>query len=538
MSPTSRRTRPLGWFVDRRVKTKMLFSLGLLAVVALAVGIQGLLATHSLSSVADDLATQQQVSLLDGSVHQSELKARAMLAQAAAATTPDDVASNLDKLKDTDAEQAAAEADLAKQPLRVSERAAFDAFRAKWDAYLAVRDGKLVPAAQAGDRAAFAKVMADEAAPLISDAADQLDTLEAGFLSHSKEAADRSNSVYSKARTTLLAVLLLGLAIGAVFALWTVRLVVGPLHRVSQVLKAIAGGDLTQTVPVESGDEVGEIAHDLNVAVGGLRTAIETMSGSAATLAGSSEELSATSQQIARSAEEASAQANVVAAASAEISRNVQTVSAGSEQMGASIREIAQNSAEAARVAVSAVAAAQETNATVAKLGESSAEIGNVIKVITSIAEQTNLLALNATIEAARAGDAGKGFAVVANEVKDLAQETARATEDIAKRVQAIQTDTGGAVEAIARISEIISRISDYQTTIASAVEEQTATTGEMNRNVSEAASGSAEIATNITGVAAAAETTTAGVAQAQQAATELSHLSSDLRGLVSQFRF
>ena len=147
-----------------------------------------------------------------------------------------------------------------------------------------------------------------------------------------------------------------------------------------------------------------------------------------------------------------------------------------------------------------------KTNATVAKLGESSAEIGNVIKVITSIAQQTNLLALNATIEAARAGEAGKGFAVVANEVKELAKQTAKATEDISRKIEAIQNDTKGAVEAIAQIGKIINQINDIQNTIASAVEEQTATTGEISRNVAEAAKGSNEIAQNITGVAQAAQ--------------------------------
>jgi methyl-accepting chemotaxis protein len=172
------------------------------------------------------------------------------------------------------------------------------------------------------------------------------------------------------------------------------------------------------------------------------------------------------------------------------------------------------------------------------KLGASSAEIGNVIKTITAIAEQTNLLALNATIEAARAGELGKGFAVVASEVKDLAQETARATEDISKRVEAIQADTGGAVTAIEQISHVIAQISDFQTTIASAVEEQTATTAEMNRSVAEAATGSNEIAQNITGVAEAARLTSEGVTQTQQATTELARMSADLTALVGNFRY
>jgi methyl-accepting chemotaxis protein len=174
----------------------------------------------------------------------------------------------------------------------------------------------------------------------------------------------------------------------------------------------------------------------------------------------------------------------------------------------------------------------------VTKLGESSREIGDVVKVITSIAEQTNLLALNATIEAARAGEAGKGFAVVANEVKELAQETAKATEDIARRVEAIQGDTEGAVAAIGRISEVIGQINDYQLTIASAVEEQTATTSEMSRSVGEAADGSGQIAANIGGVSGAADATSQALGQTRTAVDELSRMASDLRTAVSRFSY
>ena len=265
-----------------------------------------------------------------------------------------------------------------------------------------------------------------------------------------------------------------------------------------------------------------------------LETGVREMLSVVEQLVGSSAQLSDVSQEMGATAEESSAQANVVAAAAEQVSANVSTVASATEEMTASIREIAANSTNAASVAGRAVEVAQDTNATAAKLGESSAEIGQIVKVITSIAQQTNLLALNATIEAARAGEVGKGFAVVANEVKELAKATARATEDISQKIETIQTDTGSVVSAIDDISEIIGQISDIQSTIASAVEEQAATTSEIGRNVTEAARGSSEIAENITSVAEAAASTSTGAAQTSMSATEMSGIADRLRELIN----
>ncbi|MBX9790466.1 MAG: methyl-accepting chemotaxis protein [Pirellulales bacterium] len=264
---------------------------------------------------------------------------------------------------------------------------------------------------------------------------------------------------------------------------------------------------------------------------------LSTVAGNAATLSSSSESLAAVSTQMAANSEETAVQANVVSAAADQVSSNVQTVATGVEEMSASIREIAANASEAAKIVEQAVLIAGTTNQTIAKLGDSSNDIGKVIKVITSIAEQTNLLALNATIEAARAGEAGKGFAVVANEVKELAKDTAKATEDIGQKIEAIQMDSRGAVEAIKQIGDIIARVNAISSTIASAVEEQAATTNEISRNVAEAAQGSTSIAQNITSVAKAAQSTTEGASSTQQAASELSRMAIELQKIVSQSR-
>ncbi|MEU8608305.1 methyl-accepting chemotaxis protein [Actinoplanes sp. NPDC048791] len=315
------------------------------------------------------------------------------------------------------------------------------------------------------------------------------------------------------------------------------RSILRPVQRLGEIIEALQQGDLTRRSGITTRDELGRMATGLDAAVESIHRSLTTIGQEAETLASSATELSAVAGQIADAAHDTDAQTSSASSEAEEISRNVQTVAAGSEEMGLSIREISRNTSEAAQIAAVAVSEAAQATETIRQLGESSAEIGNVIKLITSIAEQTNLLALNATIEAARAGDAGKGFAVVASEVKDLAQETARATEDIGSRVNAIQQDTGGAVEVISRISEVIAKINDFQTTIASAVEEQTATTGEMSRSIGEVASGSSRIAANISDVSTASATAVHGVTQTRQASEEVARTAEQLRTLVGAFR-
>ncbi|WP_205314478.1 methyl-accepting chemotaxis protein [Nocardioides houyundeii] len=306
---------------------------------------------------------------------------------------------------------------------------------------------------------------------------------------------------------------------------------------VLDVVRAIGEGDLTRDITVSGEDAIGQLASGLADVLGTLRGSMTDIGGTADSLAVAADQLSILSQGMGEGATLTSERAASASGSSTQVSSSIQTVATAVEEMTASIREIAKNATEAATVATSAVAVASSAQGTVASLGESSAEIGKVIKVITSIAQQTNLLALNATIEAARAGDAGKGFAVVANEVKELAKETARATEDIGQKIDAIQSDTQGAVTAIREITDVIGRINDIQTTIASAVERQTATTNEIARSVTDAAAGAAGIAEDVSEVASAAEDTRHGSANTMQSATDLARIAGQLRALVNRFR-
>jgi methyl-accepting chemotaxis protein len=346
-----------------------------------------------------------------------------------------------------------------------------------------------------------------------------------------------ADTAYRDARTMTVALLIIGAVLSVGLALAVARSLVRPVRRTVEVLERVADGDLTARVGGTGSDEIAQMGAALDRSLESLVDMIRVIEGCVGELGGSSSRLTTVAADMSVAIAEAANQAVGVTDSAEEVSRGISTLSAGTSEMAQSIREISVSATEAATVAADAMTVAAQTTQTVSKLGDSSAEIGAVIKVITAIAEQTNLLALNATIEAARAGEMGKGFAVVASEVKDLAQETAKATEDISRRVEAIQGDTAGAVEAIGRISAVIERVNGLQTTIASAVEEQNATTNEMGRNVEHAANGSSDIARNIAGVAQAAQASSAGVHAATEAAEQLAGMSRRLSSAVSRFR-
>jgi methyl-accepting chemotaxis protein len=368
------------------------------------------------------------------------------------------------------------------------------------------------------------------------EATDLIDRVVEGLIRQGEEGRAAQSASLARERW------LVGLSCGAVClgvfagAFFIARSITRPLARTRKLLDAVTRGDLTQRLPVSSRDEVGLLAAALNNMLEHMQNTVGAIATNGLALAGSSEELAVVSRQLSAGAEETSRQAGGVSAAAEQVSRNALAVATAVEEMSATVNEIAQNASGAARVAASAVRAAELANATVAKLGESSAEVGNVVKVVASVAEQTKLLALNATIEAARAGEAGKGFAVVANEVKELAKETARATEDIGQKIEAIQRDARGAAGAITQIGVVINQIHDMQATIASAVEEQTATTNEIARNIAEAAQGGAEISKGISEVATAMKSTAEGADQTRQAAAELARMAAELGKLVDTF--
>jgi methyl-accepting chemotaxis protein len=406
----------------------------------------------------------------------------------------------------------------------------YEVFRAAADREIQFRrEGKMKEALD---------VMSTQTAP----AFQALDDATGAFTDHltkTKAQVDQTqNTEVANGKILILGLCAAGMVLGLVVALMISQSITGATARMVMMIQELAANDLSITdLEITSHDEMGRASMALNEMKNNLHGVIRSIADTAHDVASASEQFSASSQHISANSEETSAQAGTVAIASQQVSQNLQSVSTGAEEMTSTIQSIAANAYEAASVASNAVQTAQSANAKVAKLGASSAEIGEVIKVITSIAQQTNLLALNATIEAARAGEAGKGFAVVANEVKELAKQTAKATEDISRKITAIQNDTQGAVEAIGTISGVISQINDISGTIATAVEEQSATTNELTRNVGDAAKGSGEIARSIEGVAEAARGTSLSAQESQKAANELAGMAAQLHRLVGQFK-
>jgi methyl-accepting chemotaxis protein len=516
---------------DASVSTKLtaLVAAGLLAVGA-CVGVT-LYNNQVADRTADELASLNTASALVLRLDQaaSDLKVHGL--QSITRDIPQD---QIALLKDRLAAAEKLLSELEEIPLPGELSAAVDRIRVVYDDYGQVIERFVAGAVAEQGQARLAWEQIDVDNYLTSAVLENERSLFAATISRASADASASRN---QAQMILLATALAAIVVLCVLARIIVTSITRPLQRVRTALKAMAEGDLTVTTDVTSGDEMGQMARALDEAQGNMRTVVAQAAASAKALSTAADDMTATAGSIADAALGSSQQARTVSGTAESVSSNVGAVAAGAAEMAESIREIAQSTARAAEVAGHAVDVARSTSSHIDKLGTSSAEIANVVHAITSIAEQTNLLALNATIEAARAGESGKGFAVVASEVKDLAQETARATEDITRRVAAIQQDTAGAVEAISQITSVIEQINDFQATIAAAVEEQTATTAEMNRGITAVADGAGDIAAGVAGLASASEVTTAGAAQSKQAITELSSMARELQGLVARFR-
>ncbi|MER7274591.1 methyl-accepting chemotaxis protein [Dactylosporangium sp. NPDC000244] len=520
------------------VRKAIMVTVAVTGLVALVIGVLGLVQTRSVAAQSDEMyrravAPAETLGKLHELVWKFRYSALATTTSAGDQARQTFAAMQDQTLKDLNA---GAEA-YGRFDLTAEQRGAFASFQQSWQEFLTLRDQAQQLSAQ-GRTAELDAMRVQKLNPAADRTIAALDNLTAISVRIGEARLAAARDTYSQARLSLTIVLVAGLLVALILAGLVAGAIIRPLQRLRQALQALAGGDLTQTVDVTTRNELGEMAASVNAATAHMRAAVGTLAGSSTGLSGRAAQLEQTSQDLERSAQRTSERVASIGQDLGSVSSSVHSVAGGAGEMGQSIRQISASASEAATVARDGVEVAAATEDIMKRLGMSSAEIGNVVKVITAIAEQTNLLALNATIEAARAGESGKGFAVVAGEVKDLAQETAKATEEIGRRVQAIQADTGSAVESIASVSEVIRRINEYQTTIAAAVEEQSATAGGMAGDLNVAAGGAERIGGGMSEVVQAADSTRDGAATARAAAAELSVMSAELRTAVSAFRY
>jgi len=549
-----------------RIGTKIAICFGLLLAIVLALGGFAVSQLSTMDGVVLEmtdnwLPSVRLTSALNG------YAAQFRIAEGAHILSTDEEGMRKREKEMDDLSEAIGEARKEYEPLISSpeEQATYDKFAAAWSDFLSTHR-ELLALSQNNQNA--------EAGEIFKGAAQQKHELAAGLVAQlvkinvdgSAAARDHGQATYGTARLFTFCIIGLTILLTGVIGFVLARSTSTPIVAMTSTMTALSKGDLSATIPAQGQcDEIGNMAHAVQIfkdnairvkaleaeqaeaenkarqekkrAMSDLADQFQAQVGGIVdTVSSAASEMQATAQSMTATAEETSRQAGVVSAASEEASSNVQTVATAAEELSSSIAEISRQVTQSTQIAGKAVEEAGRTNVTVQGLAEAAERIGAVVNLINDIASQTNLLALNATIEAARAGEAGKGFAVVASEVKNLANQTSKATDEIRSQIVGMQDATGQAVSAIQGIGTIIGQVNDIATGIAAAVEEQSAATQEIARTVQNTAAGTAEVSTNIAGVTAAAGQTGAAATQVLTASGELAQQGELLRGEVAKF--